>query len=134
MSYKIVILGDPIAKKRPKFARRGNFVTVYDAQKKETDDIKIQLLAQWPYKPIETGLEIEILFYMPIPASWSKKRKEEALKSETHKSKPDLDNLVKLFFDAMNNVIYSDDRLIYKLTAGKCYDLNPRTEIYIYQK
>jgi Holliday junction resolvase RusA-like endonuclease len=134
MSYKIVIIGDPIAKKRPKFARRGNFVSVYDTQKKETDDIKIQMLAQWPHKPIETGLEIEILFFMPIPASWSKKRKESALKSETHKTKPDLDNLVKFFFDSMNDVIYSDDRLIYKLTSGKWYDLNPRTEIYIYQK
>jgi Holliday junction resolvase RusA-like endonuclease len=127
-------MGDPIAKKRPKFARRGNFVTVYDTQKKETDDIKIQLLAQWPHKPIETGLEIEILFYMPIPASWSKKRKEEALISKKHISKSDIDNLLKMYFDCMNEIVFIDDRLIYKLTAEKCYDLNPRTEIYIYQK
>jgi Holliday junction resolvase RusA-like endonuclease len=130
MIYEIVIPGEPIAKKRPKFARRGAFVTVYDTQKKESEAIQVYLRSQWHHRPLETPLEIEIVFYMPIPASWSKKRKEAALK-EKHVSKIDVDNAIKKYFDDMNEIVYADDRQIYKVTAEKKYDLNPRTEIKI---
>ncbi len=130
MIHKIIISGNPIPKKRPKFARRGNFVTVYDTQKKESDSIKLEILSQWNQKPIDTAIEMEIIFYMPIPDSWSKKRKEAALASK-HISKPDIDNTLKKYLDDMNSIVYLDDRLIYKLSAEKRYDLIPRTEITI---
>lgn len=131
MIYELVIPGEPIAKKRPRFAKRGNFVTVYDSQKKESEVIQVYLRSKWHLEPFETPLEIEIVFYMPIPASWSKKRKEAALKAGVHSSKSDLDNILKKYLDDMNGIVYSDDRLIYKITAQKLYDLNPRTEIKI---
>ncbi len=39
-------------------------------------------------------------FYMPMPKSWSKKKKKEML-DRPHESKPDLDNLVKAVLDAL---------------------------------
>jgi hypothetical protein len=41
------ILGTPIAKKRPKFGRRGNFVQVYNPTKKDQNATKIELHSEW---------------------------------------------------------------------------------------
>lgn len=129
--FEITIPGEPLAKKRPKFAKRGNFVSVYDPGKKESDAIRLIVQSQWPHKPIETPIELMIVFNMPIPASWSKKRKEHALKAAFHFSKPDLDNLLKFVADVLTGIVFIDDRQIYKITAEKKYAEIPRTEIKI---
>ena len=41
--------------------------------------------------------------------------------------KPDLDNLVKLYLDSFNGVVWQDDRQVVKLTAEKRY-LQPGEE------
>lgn len=43
--------------------------------------------------------QIELLFEMPMPISWSLKKRIETL-GLPHKSKPDLDNLVKAILDS----------------------------------
>lgn len=51
-----------------------------------------------------------IIFYVPMPKSWSKKKK--ALNDgQCHTSKPDLDNMLKALFDAL----YGDDSHIHTL-------------------
>ena len=50
-----------------------------------------------------------LIFYIPMPESWSKKKKQEML-DKPHQQSPDLDNLCKGFWDAMltqDNYIYS---------------------------
>ena len=41
-----------------------------------------------------------LLFYIPVPKSW-KKYKKEAMHMQLHQSKPDWDNLAKAFFDSL---------------------------------
>ena len=55
-----------------------------------------------------------ILFVLPMPVSWSKKKKDK-LCGQPHKQTPDLDNLLKAIFDATHD----DDSHIYKITAEK---------------
>jgi Holliday junction resolvase RusA-like endonuclease len=43
---------------------------------------------------------LELTFVMPIPKSWSKKKKK-AMDGQPHRQVPDLDNLVKAFQDAL---------------------------------
>lgn len=59
----------------------------------------------------ETGAHV--VFYIPVPRSWSKKKKLQH-HMEPHRSKPDLDNLIK----AMKDAIMREDKTIweYKLT------------------
>lgn len=45
-----------------------------------------------------------VLFIIPMPKSWSKKKKEE-MNGNLHKQKPDLDNLLKGLMDA----VFDDD-------------------------
>lgn len=46
----------------------------------------------------ESGASIH--FAMPMPCSWSKK-KREAMRGQPHQQRPDLDNLIKAVFDAL---------------------------------
>ena len=51
-----------------------------------------------------------ITFYIPMPRSWPKKKKE-AMNGQPHQQKPDLDNLLKSLLDAL----YSDDSGVWHL-------------------
>ncbi len=114
--FTILIPGKPVAKARPRFARRGNFTVTYKPDKETAEEGKFILLTRAEMAklgmsgPIPTGTPVKITcsFMFPIPASWSKK-KREALKGELHTKKPDLDNLVKFVKDAMNRVAWEDD-------------------------
>lgn len=58
-----------------------------------------------------------ITFGLPMPKSWSKKKKE-AMKGMPHEQVPDLDNLLKALLDA----VYADDSHISSLGClHKCW-------------
>lgn len=57
-----------------------------------------------------------ITFYMPMPESWSMKKKT-SMDGTPHKTKSDLDNLLKALFDA----VYKDDAHIWRVTAKKIW-------------
>tara|TARA_B100001094_G_C18131663_1_gene772612 strand:- start:818 stop:1303 length:486 start_codon:yes stop_codon:yes gene_type:complete len=44
--------------------------------------------------------ELEVTFVLPMPDSWSERKKRRS-DGQPHKSRPDLDNLVKAFKDAL---------------------------------
>lgn len=56
----------------------------------------------------------KIIFYMPMPKSWSDKKRKEMCGSP-HQQKPDIDNLAKAFMDAMCD----DDSYVYDVHAKK---------------
>ena len=129
---KIIIPGKPIAKKRPRFARRGKFVTTYNDQETEEGKVLWEIRQQRPEKPIERPIAIHLWFGMPIPKSTSKKQIRAILERKApHIKKPDIDNLIKFYLDVMNNEIFLDDKQIYYLTARKSYTKNPRTMIEV---
>lgn len=122
----INIPGAPIAKKRPRFARRGKFVTTYNDQ--QTEEGKFICLMQTQlngHKPIPTGTPItmEISFYMPFPASMSAKKRKGAY----HTKKPDLDNMIKFVKDCANGVLWHDDSQVMGIKASKIYSDDPKT-------
>jgi Holliday junction resolvase RusA-like endonuclease len=62
---------------------------------------KIDLLAlalQQKFRPPEQGGHI--LFYIPVPKTW-KKYKKENMHMRLHQSRPDVDNLLKAFLDSL---------------------------------
>ena len=129
---KIIISGKPIAKKRPRFARRGKFVTTYSDQETEEGKVLWEIRQQRPEKPIETPISIYLWFGMPIPKSTPKKQIKAILAgNRQHTKKPDIDNLIKFYLDVMNSEVFIDDKQIYYLSAIKEYDEKPRTEIRI---
>jgi Holliday junction resolvase RusA-like endonuclease len=72
-------------------------------------------------------------FFMPIPASASKKQR--ALMegcAVPHTKKPDLDNLIKFVKDCANGILWDDDSQVTAITAAKAYYPHPATEIQVY--
>jgi Holliday junction resolvase RusA-like endonuclease len=44
--------------------------------------------------------DLEVTFVLPMPTSWSERKKKKT-EGKAHKSRPDLDNLIKAFKDAL---------------------------------
>lgn len=94
---------------------------------------KIALLTkQHIKKPTESPIMADITFYMPMPASWSGKKKER-LNGAVHKSKPDIDNLIKGCFDAFNKIAWKDDNQVFEVHSKKVYSYNPGIGVEIWE-
>jgi Holliday junction resolvase RusA-like endonuclease len=125
----------PIAKGRPRYAKRGNFVQTYTPKTTVVYETLIRenaKLAMGSSEPLETPLNVLLMFGMPIPSSTPKKLLEGYLNgSIPHIKKPDVDNLAKSVLDAMNGVVYVDDCKIVRLTIEKKYSKLPFVSISI---
>lgn len=126
------IYGDPIAQKRPRFARRGNHVHTYDEQQKLKEGYKWQIRSQYREEPLTSPIALDIVFFMPIPSSLSKVKKTQMSNGLIgHCCKPDLDNLIKLQLDCLNKIVFEDDAQICEIRAKKIYSYNPGTLIRV---
>lgn len=91
------------------------------------NDYKVSLLAEAKRNRFicpEQGAEV--VFYLPVPKSWSnRKKKEKHLK--LHSGKPDLDNMLKAFFDGL----FTEDHHIGSIMVTKLWinDIKGKIEI-----
>jgi len=97
--FNILPIPKPRMTQSDKWGKR-EIVQRYWAFKKEVRALRLN---------VENGDGIQ--FTIPMPASWSKKKKKEML-GQPHQQKPDIDNLLKALLDA----VYDDDCCIYKLS------------------
>lgn len=103
------------------------------AQRYFTYKQQIALLAkQYIHTPSDKPILVDIAFYMPIPDSWSKKKKER-FNGAVHTSKADIDNLIKGCFDAINKIAWQDDRQVYEVHSRKMYSFNPGIALEIWE-
>ena len=128
---QLTIDGVPVAKGRPRLGRYGTYTPKKTQEYEEY--VKMCWLAKYgSIKPSEQSLEVDIVFYLPIPKSVNKKKRAEMLDGKIkHTKKPDIDNLIKSVLDALNGLAYADDSQIIKVAAEKQYSEKPRTEIQI---
>lgn len=124
------LFGDPIPQARPRFARKGSFVSCYDNQAKVKEGYKWQLRSQFREEPWEFPIALDIVFFMPIPKSSSGiKKRQMANGVIAHMKKPDLDNLQKFVLDCLNGLAFRDDSQISEIRAKKIYSNKPGTLI-----
>lgn len=139
MTFQVIfqVEGTPVPKGRPRFARRGKFVSTYspkttvDYESKVSDAAKQAMGSQ---KPLEGPLLACIYITLPIPASYSKKRFNACLSGEerpTKRTHGDIDNLCKAIFDGMNGVVFEDDSQVVSLHATKVYGTVGLVEIMV---
>ena len=57
-----------------------------------------------------------VFFVLPMPKSWSKKKKLEMM-GRPHQQKPDVDNMLKALLDA----VYKDDSSVWEITVTKLW-------------
>ncbi len=148
---KFVVPGEPQGKARPRFARRGRYVSTYTPKETQSYEALVRYCAvsartQKGIKPISAEMDLKIKAYFKIPKSYSKKRKDRCLKGDERPSKePDSDNIAKIVLDGLNpkmklnhelhraeNVqegLYLDDKQVVSLSVEKWYAEEPRVVI-----
>ena len=129
---RFTIPGAPVGKGRARSTRNGHHYTPEKTRNYESW-VQYHGLVATPGMPCtERPVRLSLVFYLPIPKSWSKKRRLQAQEGKVHHTgKPDLDNLIKSVSDGLNGVIYVDDAQIKAIDAMKVYDINPRVEVEI---
>ena len=135
MNISFTVPGQPVAKGRPKFARRGNFVTAYTPAKTVAYESMVKVLASEAMQgqePSGAPMELIISLVMQIPVSWNGKRRakcESGLIRAT--KKPDADNVLKAIKDGCNGIVWRDDAQVVKLEVSKNYGDRPRAIVSI---
>jgi Holliday junction resolvase RusA-like endonuclease len=82
--------------------------------------------------PLEGPLKFQLTAHMPIPVSWSAKKRQAAMDSwQRPTSKPDLDNIIKLVKDAINCIVWRDDAQVVRIEADKFYSDTPRVDVTV---
>ena len=129
------VYGEPVGKGRPRFARRGNFVSTYTPQKTKSYEDEIRMMAKAAMgatELLETPVTVAIYIRVGIPASFSKQKRKDALAGIIRPTKkPDLDNIAKCFLDSMNEIVYLDDKPVVSLHITKVYAETPAVEVMV---
>jgi Holliday junction resolvase RusA-like endonuclease len=129
----LILKQSPQGKARPwRNRRQGRTFTAPQTRSYET-------ALQWEAKIAMAGrvlmdgpIEFKVIALMPVPKSWSQKKRAEALMHKINPtSKPDWDNLGKAAADALNGIVYKDDAQIVRGSVEKWYSTEPALHIEI---
>ncbi len=136
MRIFFTIDGAPVAKGRPRFARMGRGIRTYTPARTEAYEAAVRIAARSAMgatPPLAGPLHVSVEAVMPIPVSWSKKKREAAADGGgvPHVKRPDVDNLVKAVLDGLNGIAFMDDAQIVQLKAFKRYGDTPRVIVVV---
>ena len=124
----------PESKQRPRFGAKGK---VYNPQRKKELGYKWEAARQMRLQDSESTLEspvcVNMVFHMPMPKSWSQKRKKEQF-GKPMTSKPDIDNLMKWSLDVLNGIAYQDDRYVTSGYFEKIWDYEGKAQISVQEQ
>ena len=135
MEIKFEIKGKVKAKQSVKFGRNGIKYTPKDMVE-YANLVKLSFINKYPAWEVtdfaDKPLKAEIDVFMPVPKSYSKKKAAQALKNTIRPTvKPDCDNIAKNINDALNGIVYPDDKQIVSLTVNKLYSNNECVRVKI---
>lgn len=122
-SFSIFVAGEPRAQERPRFSNKAGYVKAYDPEMSRNQKAVIGMMARevmGERKPMEGDLILILTVLKNPPSSWSKKRQRESLRRGIL-SKPDLDNYIKLVLDALNGIVFRDDKDVATILARKIW-------------
>ena len=111
----------------------GQFVANYLPAQSRAEQGAVRLFAQQAMggrPPLDGPIEMRMTAFMPVPASWSRKKSAAALAGEIRPiGKPDASNILKNVEDGMRQVCYRDDSQIVAVHVWKFFSDKPRTVV-----
>jgi Holliday junction resolvase RusA-like endonuclease len=132
---KFAIPGQPVAKGRPKFARRGAHVVAYTPAKTASYENLVKLAAAEAMagrEPSANPIAMIVELMMQIPASWPAKRRALAAAGHIRATKkPDADNILKGIKDGCNGIVWRDDAQVIYIVISKDYSETPGARVTI---
>ncbi len=134
----IVIPGLPVPKARPRATVIGGAARLYTPGTTRAWEAAAKLAARSAMAkapPREGALFLSVTVHLPVPQSWSKAKRADALAGRVHPTaRPDLDNYVKAALDALNGEAWRDDAQVVWMTCAKVYDAEPRVVVTVSQQ
>lgn len=121
---EFLVEGKVKPKQSCRFSRFGNYISkdVKDYAKHIQASFYKEYPKWLPSNFFEKPLTVEIDVFMQIPKATSKKQKEIMLSQGLRPIKrPDIDNISKNILDALNGIVYADDKQIVELAVRKYY-------------
>lgn len=136
----IVLEGPPQGKARPRFrtvtTKTGvTFASAYTPAKTRAYEAALSWAAKAAMRarsPLEGPLAVCVVARMPVPSSWSNKKRDAALAGVVRPTgRPDLDNLVKAPLDAFNGIVWRDDAQVVECSVSKFYSETPSLSVVV---
>lgn len=135
MRVAFTIPGQPIAKGRPKFARRGAHVVAYTPGKTASYENLVKMAATTVMagrEPSANPIALSVELHLQIPASWSNKRRALAEAGTIAATKkPDADNVLKGIKDGCNGIVWRDDSQVVRIHLSKRYSATPQAVVRV---
>ena len=138
MIRRFSVPGEPVGKGRPIITSRGGRPHGFTPAKTRAYERSVAAAYQAKYlcvPPMTGALEVKIEAFMPIPESWSREKKAQALAEIIlPTTKPDCSNILKAVEDALNGIAYEDDKQIIGIRFVKRYGAMPRVDVEIWSE
>lgn len=123
----------PQGKARPRFTIQGRAYTPPATHKAEHELATACRVALDGFvKPTDAPVRVAIRAIFAVPNSASQKRRAELLGQPVTK-KPDADNIAKLVLDALNGIVYVDDKQIFSVSVEKVYALQDAIAVDVFE-
>lgn len=108
LHIEVTPMGKPRMTRRDVWAKR----PVVVAYRAYGDELRLRLPGY------ELPPSLDIIFHLPMPPSWSAKKRQE-MAGKPHQQKPDIDNLLKAFMDHLAE----GDAHVYDVRARKHWSI-----------
>ena len=134
-TLEFTVPGVPVGKGRPRIGRVAGNARMFTPEKTVAYESTVKLFASQALRgraPIAGPFQCNMHITMPVPASWSKKKQADALALRVlPTTKPDIDNVIKSVFDALNGVAWVDDVQCCDVAVAKRYGDTPGVRVQV---
>ena len=134
MNYQLTINEKAIGKERPRFNIYQKRTYTPQKTKKYEETIKYMFRQKYGsnFNPSENEIHIKIDVEYAPPKSYSKKKRQMLIDGQVgYTHKPDCDNIAKAVLDALNGVVWKDDKQVVGLLVFKAYGKEDKINIEI---
>lgn len=136
VTLKFTIPGDPQGKERPRFGS-GRVYTPRKTARYEAlagYEARGAMGAMGTLAPVGCPVRVAIRAFYSVPASYTKRQRAECAAMARMPGKPDADNIAKAVLDALNGIVFEDDRQVQRLAVSKLWCEGgdpPRVEVVV---
>jgi len=123
VDLRFVVLGEPIAKARPRASARGSRILIYTPSETTRYEEGVRKVAE--QARVRRASEVADLWPMDAASYFV------SMAIFTGRRNPDADNVAKSVVDGMIGALYSNDNRVGCFFPPPCRDLNPRVEVSV---
>ena len=116
MILEVAPFAKPRMTQRDRWAKRQIVIDYFAFRDTVKQEIERLLALQNNNDKNKSWEELDISFFIPMPKSWSKKKRSE-MAGTPHKQRPDLDNYIKGLLDAL----LKEDCKVWRVSARKIW-------------